>query len=348
MGKVVRRDTGKYNLFMNTTDNDPFAYRSQGGQFEVGSDETDTMSAFIKVDDQLMCITRKNIRTVLMADTIDPQRTNPNIDHNVQHVLPYGSDNEFVGRTFQQASLLFKEHALPKSIDCIKGVSISFSFLKELTALEKLKNEYAAEERNITSTVPLQGSNPQIPGLPNLEQRVKSFIMTADMAKGLILDLVILFYSDVKPQKNDLLWEDKFLQKIAAVTNQQDFVNFITNFKQYTQTLRELSNWCRHPHDQKYSISIENYKLSPENILDVPSISFSSGTCTLPKMRVAAFIDSTTFNLLTIFELLTAYLCNLHAEPFAGDKRVVVSVPADKRKGSEKHVGFQYQILWTK
>lgn len=142
-----------------------------------------------------------------------------------------------------------------------------------------------------------------------------------------------------------MLWEDKFLQKIAAVTNQQDFVNFITNFKQYTQTLRELSNWCRHPHDQKYSISIENYKLSPENILDVPSISFSSGTCTLPKMRVAAFIDSTTFNLLTIFELLTAYLCNLHAEPFAADKRVVVSVPADKRKGSEKHVGFQYQIL---
>lgn len=116
---------------MNPSDNDPFAYRSQGGSFSIGSEEGDNMSAFVKVDEQLMCITRKNIRTVLMADMVDPQRTNPNVGHNVQCVLPYGSDNEFVGRTFQQASILFEEHALPKSVDHNKGVSIALSFFSK-------------------------------------------------------------------------------------------------------------------------------------------------------------------------------------------------------------------------
>jgi hypothetical protein len=59
-------------------------------------------------------------------------------------------------------------------------------------------------------------------------------------------------------------------------------------------------------------------------------------------------MDSTVHNLLAVFEFLMAYLCNLHVEPFAGSKRVVVSVPEDKRQESEKHVNFQYHIHWTK
>ena len=329
---------------MNSSDNDPFAYRSKGGFFNVGSEEGDNMSAFVKVDDQLMCITRKNIRTVLMADTIDPQRTNPNIDHNVQHVLPYGSDDEFVGRTFQQANILFEEHALSKSIDHNKGVSISLSFLKEITALQKLKKEYMAEERNITSAVSSQGKNLQIPALPNLEQKVKGFISNTDHAMRSIMELVQLFYPEIKSKG----WDEQLYQTVKSKLGDKDpFTIFVNTFKEFTEKTRKIRNTIEHP-DNDNVLTIENYKLTPANILDIPSVSFNGKEYSLPKMRVVAFMESTTANLLTIFEILMTYLCNLHAEPFAGDKRVVVSVPEDKREESAKHVGFKYQILWTK
>lgn len=325
---------------MNTNNNDPFAYRSQGGRYEIGSDETDTMSALVKVDDKLLCITRKNIRTVLMADSVDPDRTNPNIKHNVQHILPYGSDNEFVGRTFQQASILLERHTLNDNIDHNKGISISLGFLKEITELDKLKNEYIKEEENINSNI----SNPPIPALPNLEQKVKGFISNTDHAIRSIMELTQLFYPDIKNKG----WEEQLLKIIESSFGDKDpFTIFINTFKEFTEKIRKIRNTIEHP-DNENILSIENYRLTSENILDVPSISFRGKEYTLPKMRITTFMESTTSNLLTIFELLMVYLCNLHAEPFADEKMVVVSVPKNRRKESEKHVGFKYEILWTK
>jgi len=327
---------------MNPSDNDQFAYRSQGGSFTVGSEEGDNMSAFVKVDDQLMCITRKNIQTVLMADTIDPQRTNSNIDHNVQHVLPYGSDNEFVGRTFQQASILFTEHALPKSVDHNKGVSISLSFLKEITSLDQIKNDYFREEDSIKTKL---SKNTQLPSLPNLEQKVKGFISNTDHACGLIMEIANLFYPDVKGKG----WESKLISKLNT-ESQDDFIKFIKSFETYTLGVRRMRNKIEHPYDELKDdvLNIENYKLTPDNTISPPSIIYESTAYNLPKIKVSAFMESTIINLVNIFESLLAYLCNLHAELFAGDKRVVISVPEEKREESAKHVGFEYQILWTK
>ena len=65
-------------------------------------------------------------------------------------------------------------------------------------------------------------------------------------------------------------------------------------------------------------------------------------------LQVSDFMIYTLENLLIIFELLMAYLCDIHAQPFAGDKRVVVEVSPAKRLPNEKHVRFKYDILWTK
>ena len=59
-------------------------------------------------------------------------------------------------------------------------------------------------------------------------------------------------------------------------------------------------------------------------------------------------MESNIASLLTTFELLMAYLCNLHAESFAGDRRIVVPILEDKRSEAEKNIGFEYQILWTR
>jgi|GEM_PF-5271159 hypothetical protein len=327
---------------MSVDDKDPFIYRSQGGRIEVGSEEGDNMSAFVKVDDQLLCITRKNTRTVLMADHVDPDRTNPDIQHNVQHVLPYGSDSKFVGKTLQQANILFEEHSLPKTIDHNKGMRIAFSFLKEVTALEKTKIEYVNEETEINSNL---AKSSHVPSLPNLEQKIKNFISNADHACGLMMETAHLFYPNVKGKG----WELKLVEELKS-PEQDDFIDFVKGFQGFTLGIRRMRNKIEHPYGdfKNDDFLIQNYKLTPKNVVVLPSICYKSIDFNYPETHVSVFMNSTVHNSLTIFELLMAYLCNLHAEPFAGDKRVVVSVPEDKREESAKHVGFEYQILWRK
>lgn len=327
---------------MSTDNNDPFVYRSQGGRLEVGSEDGDNMSAFIRVGEQLLCITRKNTRTVLLADDVDPDRTNPNIQHSVQNILPHGSDSKFVGKTIQQASVLFKEHSLPTIIDYDKGKSISFSFLKEITALDKAKCEYVNEEAIINSNL---SKSVHVPSLPNLEQKIKNFISNADHACGLVMEMANLFYPDVKGKG----WESKLVGKLES-PEQDHFIEFVKSFKEFTAGIRRMRNKIEHPYGELKDdiFNISNYKLTPKNVVALPLINYISKDFSYPEVQVSIFMDSTINNLLTIFELLMAYLCNLHAETFTGDKRVVVEIAEDRRQESEKHVRFQYQILWTK
>jgi len=326
---------------MKSDKNDPFAYRSQGGRLELGSEEGDNISAMITVDDKLICITRKNIREILMADNVDPDRTNSKMNHNVQNILPYGSDNEFVGRTFQQASVLFKEGSLNKGISHNKGINISLSFLKEITSLDNLRRNYIREEETINSSI---GKEPHAPNLPNLEQKVKGFISNTDHACGLIMGMSNLFYPDVKGKG----WESKLITKLDPET-QKDFIKFIKSFEVYTTGLRRMRNKIEHPHGELKDdlFDIVNYKLNPDNTISTPAITYESTVYNIPKIKVSAFMESTIINLVNIFESLMVYLCSLHTESFAGDERVVASIQEDKRQDSEKHVGFQYQILWT-
>jgi len=326
---------------MKSDNNDPFTYRSQGGRLEIGSEKEDGTSAMVKVDDKLVCITRKNIREILMADDIDPERSNPKINHNIQNVLPYGSDNEFVGRTFQQASFLFEEHLLKSDVDSNKGLSISLSFLKEITSLHTIKSEYVNEEKKINSSVNRKGF---VPTYPNLEQKVKGFILNTDHAIKSIIELVQLFYPDIKNKG----WDNNLYEKIEVEIGEQDeFTKFISNFKDFTGMIRKIRNAIEHK-DENNVLTIKNYKLTSENIVELPSISFKCKDYNLPETRVSTFMNLVVSNLLTIFESLMAHLCNLHAQEFAGDKRIVVFIPEDKRQESERFVNFKYEILWTK
>lgn len=303
------------------------------------------MSALVKVDEKLLCITRKNISTILLADNIDPNRTNPKIRHNVQHILPYGSDSEFVGKTLQLASILFKEHSLLKNIDCGKGVSIAFSFLKEITSLEKVRNEYIVEENAINSNVSSRDSLSQIPSFPNLEQKVKGFVTNSDHAMKSIMEMTHLFYPAIIGKG----WEGRLLQEVESTfPAQESFIEFIRQLKVFTELIRTIRNKIEHPHGElkEYILTIENYKLTPANTLHPPSVSFTGKEFNLPKMQVNNFMDSTVSNLLIIFELLMVHLSNLHAESFGEDKRIVVEVPENGRGEAEKHVRFRYEILW--
>lgn len=323
---------------------DPFEYRSHGGSFKVGLEEGDNVSCLVKMDNRLLVITRKNISKVLMADEVDPEKTNPNIDHNIQFELPVGSDSRLVGATFQQASVLFKEHSLAEGIDTEKGISIAFLFLKEITALDKLMNEYILERDAINNQIAKNtGSKSHVPSLPNLEQKVKSFLINFDHTMKFVIELVQLFYPEIKNKG----WIDSLFQKINTTAElKMGFAPFVDSIKGFIQMSRNIRNVIEHPQGVEVGVlTLKNYVLTPKNTLTQPSISYDLNGHGISETEIGKYMNVCISNILTIFETLMAYLCNFHAVEFGNVRRVVIEILERDRSEGDKNVRFGYSFI---
>ncbi|MDD4290395.1 MAG: hypothetical protein PHH83_03945 [Patescibacteria group bacterium] len=332
---------------MNTKDNNLFDWRSGAFRMEIGTQDNDPVSAFLKVNNKLFCLTRKNIHSIMTADTIDPEQTNPNIRHTQQNILPYGSDNRFVGGILQQANILFEEGALPKNITNPKAINIAFNFLNEILALNTLVEEYTSEEKQIDEFFngnPRKDGSLLIPSLPNLEQKIKKIISNADHSIFSIIELVQIFYPEIKTEG----WIEQLFKKLKLEKGENNQATiFINEFRDFIKIIRKIRNKIEHPRIVGI-LNINNYKIEPSGILTKPTIYFESGNMSPLNIKTSEFVYTVVENLFQLFQLLMAHLCNIHAQPFADDKRIVDEIPPDKRRDEEKHVRFRYSILWTK
>ncbi len=329
---------------------DQYAWRSGGTRIDLGSEGDLGISSLIEVEDKLFCLTQKNIKSIIMADTIDPKRTNPNVRHSQQQILPYGSESPLVGRTFQQASILFKEGILPNTINYKEGVNISYSFLNEIISLSDKKDAFIDEQDKINSsleTKPAPDETFHLPSIPNLDQKIYNFILNADHASAFVMKLVQLFYPNIKNSD----WVEELYKKLKEqFGDDNDVVIFVKSFKDLPEKIRCLRNAIEHKHNPENNdeVNSSNYHITPKNVLELPSISFNGKYHPFSSILISEFMESTLQNLLSMFELMMVHLCDIHVEPFAGDKRFVVGVPLEKRQPNENNVGFKYDILWTK
>lgn len=327
---------------MDKENKNSFDWRNGGFRMEMDSN----VSSLIKVRDGLICVTKNDIRSIITADFIDPEKTNPDTRHAQQIITPNGSDNFFVGGILQQANELFKDYALPKHIDCQKGINISFDFLIEILSLDNLVQEYTNNEKKINgaySGKPKNDGSIEIPSIKNLDQKVKEIITSADHSVLSIIELVKIFYPEIT-NKN---WHKKLSEKIKLqIDDNCKELAFINNFKNFIELIRKIRNKIEHPHIKEYFLSINNYKATPRGVIS-PTILFKSDINNIEE-NISKFSNSIVNNIFNIFQSLMAILCNINTKPLAGDQITVVEIPNKQRKDNEKHVKFKYEILWTK
>ncbi len=78
----------------------------------------------LPLKNRLLIFTDKCTYEVRLADQIDPNRTNPNLPHNVrQKLLDYGIQSELVYKILLQAKVLFQKNMLP--IDTERALELS-------------------------------------------------------------------------------------------------------------------------------------------------------------------------------------------------------------------------------
>lgn len=326
---------------------DPFAWRKQGKKFEIGDEKDQGISAMLSIDDSLIIITKKSIHEIKLADSVDPNRINPQIPDSQQCILSFGSDDALVGRTLLQAKVLFENHCLPQNINCSKVLSTAMSFLKKVASLYELEAEYRKVE-NEKNTL-FEGKTEDdyslhLPSVSDVEQRTKQFIINTDHSIRHMMELAQNFYPKITNEKWNVQLHKQLKQEQGAG---HPSVEFIESINSWIWLMRNLRNAIEHPKINN-EILIQNYRLIETGNVKPPMISYVNNDTPLPEMPVSKLMTSNIENLLLCFELLMAHLCNIHVKPFAGDIRSVIEVPLENKTTQKTHVRFGYHIAWTK
>jgi len=332
---------------MNRDEKDPFEWRNGGKKFEVGDQEDGDMSAIVNLGDSLLCVKRKGVYIIRLADEIDPKRTNPNIPDIQQKVLTYGSDEPFVARTLLQADELFKGNFLSKNFNTLKGVNISWSLAKEIASLHEINVAFTKVEGLKNSS--FKGKTEadlslHIPSISNVEQQTKQFIINADHAVKHIMELAQLFYPSISNDK----WSLHLYEELKKQNGAKDPATlFVESMQLWVWLIRNLRNAVEHP-KQNDKVEISDYKLTEKGIIMSPSIQYNNKDTPLSEIPITKFMTDTVEGIQIRFELLLAYLCNVNTSSAVGDVLRVVEIPMSERQTNKVNVRFEFQIVYPK
>ncbi|WP_439406395.1 hypothetical protein ACNJX9_33985 [Bradyrhizobium sp. DASA03076] len=124
--------------------------RDSAMSMEVGSSGS-RITGMIKIGDRLHSVKTDSIYRVMLADEIDPGRTNINVPNSQQKVLDYSSDSPLVAKTLLTAKQLFEKGFLGPDFESAKAIELSFECLKNLAAMSDLATEFRRQDDDVES-----------------------------------------------------------------------------------------------------------------------------------------------------------------------------------------------------
>ena len=136
------------------------------------------ITEMVKIGERLHTVTTYSIYRIMLADEINPGRTNINVPNSQQKVLDYGSDSPLVAKTLLTAKQLFDKGFLGPDFDSARGIELSFECLKNLAAMSDLAAEFSrqdVDEESRLAELQIKGRSLALPSAPNLEPRCKQF-----------------------------------------------------------------------------------------------------------------------------------------------------------------------------
>jgi hypothetical protein len=294
----------------------------------------------ITIDKRLHIVTEQSIYVALLADDIDPERTNPSIPNTQQKVLSYGSDSQFVGRTLLTAKALFNSHYLPKNIDCNEAIKLSFRLLNDLAAMKDLTTEFASEERTAVTSLEERrraGLSFVIPSVTNPFARCKDFFQKADHSIQTLLSIVKMFY----PRAGKHAFEG-FEEMLKHTYGADDpFAGFVLETLPFLQFVRSARNSVEHPKGDCQKIVVRDFFMMSSGELSHPTIEVVHPKSHQPPIEITYLMGLITDQIVDVFETMVAWICSKHVTQFAGCKIELIQLPEEEYM-REKHVRYAY------
>lgn len=319
--------------------------RNAAGSMQIGTsgDQSD-ITTLLSLGSSLYAVKEQGIYVIKLADEIDPARTNAAIPSVQQRIIALGSDSPLVGQTLLTASELFSDKVLPKWFDCNRAIQCSLEALKDLSAVQEIKDAFVAAEEQQVATLSSQAESKGaliLPAIGDVDARCKTYFQKADHAIRSLLDIVKLFYKKLHGIKGitDLTQHAK-----ATYGDSDGLVTYLEGIVPTLKYVRDARNGIEHPNPPAKQVTIADFALRPDGVIARPSIEVVSGRDHYPKTDISGVMTDLALALPQIFEGVVAGLCSKHIEPMGVMTPFLIQLPQDQRSRWGKHVQFAYGV----
>ena len=234
-------------------------------------------------------------------------------------------------------SLLDKGNFVRDGVDTKQVISTSLEALTILVALQGIAAELeAAQQAACEKAAALRraGDATQQPFLGDVKSRCKSFMQQANHAVGALLDIVRLFYPEIKKTPWDAL-----RQKIGREVGEDDqFNKFLDQAVPFFKLVRNGRDCLEHKNSK--GAVVKDFEVHPDGRLQPPTIEINFRESQHPRMAVSAFTLEVITSIANGFEMLLVHLCNVNTRA-SPTFPVYIDIPAENRR-RWKHVRFYF------
>jgi len=305
--------------------------RESSGHADIGSAEDGAIIEMKNIGGRLLIIKERSIYEMVMADTIDPKRTNINLPTTIHKlIIDKGAESEIVSRTLLTAMTLFRPEYISNTVDCPKLIGLTIDLLSEISILEKEINEYQLAEKTASDEYEerrIQKVSYKLPSVVSLESKCKTIFQKADHIEQTLMDIIVKFYPNFGLTKQSHF--PNFHEKLHEKYGEADpFVQFIEGTVYFMQVIRELRNGFDHRLEHT---KVFDFELQADGSIIAPTIELKHKKIKLERTSLSDFLEITTKNILDIIELTFVYLAGKNGRT-GGMPYQVRQIPDDKRR----------------
>lgn len=283
------------------------------------------------IGSRIYFLTERGVTSGVMADHVDPERTNPNIPLVVQRTeLLYGLDTPFMQMTLCAAFELVDKTHLPDHVSKDDLLTIAFNVASGLAAVTDVTKELLAHQAETREKVLTPA---YLPRTANLAGKVKQSLAHLRDVENAIKEMTLHFYP--KDSSSDP-W-DKGLRAAMEVAYGSDpeVMDYFETLRGFLLAVADHRNAMIHPDESKW-VTITDYELQAQGSIVPPTVEITHPRNPVPRCDVAQFLQSQVEFIALTFESFLAWLCDLNVKVFQDmfDTRVMVLPDGELRNGS--------------
>lgn len=288
--------------------------RESSGSAEIGTNEEGQIVEMFELKDKLIIIKEKAIYEFMLADSVDPNRLNPDLPKNFQRlIINQGTDSEIVSRTFLTAKKMITPQFLPEFIQTESILFLTLELLEELSELNTEIKDYLDIEKKVLAEYKAgtkRGKSFTIPSITNIQTRCKTIFQKADHLEQIMIDIIKLFYPNDNLSKQSHI--PMFYEKVKERYGENDhFTLFLKDSLDHFEVIRAIRNCLDH---RLSNIKIFNFELHITSSVITPTIEIDYKGTKLERQSLSELLSDINNNFVSIFESMLAFLCDKNSK----------------------------------
>lgn len=239
------------------------------------ADSSDAIQRTLELDGALVCFSEQSISTILTAETIDPDRSEPSTRHSYQTLYSVGSRNQLVSRSILQAHQIFHSVVFHDGPDIQEAADLIWNVTKHLLECENSLHTIYADVMKLMPICdePINNSKnrtviPTLPQIPDLIGRVTTFLANGKRALEKTHRLLCLFFQAPSMDSNFHGYREWMRRQQSA---HSDVIELLDRDEPWITLLADARNALDTIHAKPgYELIVENFKLRPGNKFTAP------------------------------------------------------------------------------